>query len=242
MPRHPLRFTIFCLAGGLIATIAIAWLAAATLDITTRAPDARVYALRPEGITTHPKYVLIDRTARIAGTSWSLSFLSPLQPLEREPDDGDPYSLTPGWVRGEMEPDFQRPGPWPQHPPSRNGAVAREIVAITAYGWPMRALWCGARARRPYAPKVSYAYTGGMKIPAVQGPHRLGPLILPCLPVWPGFIIDTLSYTAALAAAALGLQSVIRALRRRHGRCPACAYDLQGTPPGAPCPECGALP
>jgi hypothetical protein len=65
--------------------------------------------------------------------------------------------------------------------------------------------------------------------------------LLPCIPIWPGFAINTVFYAATLwllFAAPFALQ------KRRHikrGWCLKCAYDLRGrAPTSAVCPECGA--
>ena len=59
----------------------------------------------------------------------------------------------------------------------------------------------------------------------------------PCLPIWPGFAINTVFY----AAIAWMLFALPGALRRRgrikRGLCPACAYPI-GTWGGV-CTECG---
>ncbi len=59
---------------------------------------------------------------------------------------------------------------------------------------------------------------------------------IPVLPVWPGFLINTLFYAGAcwLLLAAPG--GVRRWRRTRRGQCPACGYDLSGV---EVCPECG---
>ena len=59
---------------------------------------------------------------------------------------------------------------------------------------------------------------------------------LPWRPIWPGFVVNTLLFAAAvwvLFAVPLGVRRIIRA---RGGRCPQCGY-----PAGASgvCPECG---
>ncbi|MEQ9097114.1 MAG: hypothetical protein RIE32_12720 [Phycisphaerales bacterium] len=67
--------------------------------------------------------------------------------------------------------------------------------------------------------------------------HRFA---LPLLPLWPGFLINTLFY-ALLLFGAWRLPGVLRrALRRRRGRCVRCGYEREGLDPHAACPECGA--
>ena len=54
-----------------------------------------------------------------------------------------------------------------------------------------------------------------------------------------GYLVNTLSYAMVWALIFGGLTAFRRFLRRRRGLCPACAYDLRGTPTSSPCPECG---
>ncbi len=62
---------------------------------------------------------------------------------------------------------------------------------------------------------------------------------LPLLPLWPGFLLNTLFYTLLLFGA-WRLPGVLRrAVRRRRGRCIRCGYDRDGLDPGTACPECG---
>ncbi len=61
---------------------------------------------------------------------------------------------------------------------------------------------------------------------------------VPYLPLWPGVIINSLCFFAFWLALLTGVPACRRALRRRRGLCPACAYDLTGNTTGT-CPECG---
>jgi hypothetical protein len=61
-------------------------------------------------------------------------------------------------------------------------------------------------------------------------------------PLFPGFALNTALYAATWYLLLFTPLPLYRAARRRsrvsRGMCPACAYNLEGSPSG-PCPECG---
>ena len=63
-------------------------------------------------------------------------------------------------------------------------------------------------------------------------------LDLPLRPIFPGYLIDTLFYSAIWLALFVGPGAARRTIRRRRGRCPMCGYDLRGDLESG-CPECG---
>ena len=64
----------------------------------------------------------------------------------------------------------------------------------------------------------------------------LGAAVLPLLPVWPGFTVNTLFYAAILWLLTCGPFALRRFIRRRRGLCPACAYPVGESDV---CTECG---
>jgi hypothetical protein len=66
-------------------------------------------------------------------------------------------------------------------------------------------------------------------------------VVLPVYPYWPGFLVNTLVYSA-IALIIILLIARIRHRHRQHaGQCLTCGYDRRGLSPDAPCPECGQL-
>ncbi len=76
--------------------------------------------------------------------------------------------------------------------------------------------------------------------PATPGLFAMSDGTPPMAPIWPGFVRNTLLYSAAvgvLAAPVLLVAPVRRRWRARRGRCPRCGYELAGL---EMCPECGS--
>jgi len=64
--------------------------------------------------------------------------------------------------------------------------------------------------------------------------------LLPVVPLWPGFIVNTLFYALILWLLIPGPFILRRHIRVKRGCCPKCGYDLRGAPSGGGgCPECG---
>ena len=132
----------------------------------------------------------------------------------------------------------------------RHQPPERRPLHVHRAGWPMPAF--EGRANNPKRGKagqiIDASYFAAFPLPtkktapgtaAVSDPMiwRSG-RVLPVLPIWPGFAINTALY--ALAAMTIhGLWLIARRwIRRMRGRCLACAYDLRRDYSHG-CPECG---
>jgi hypothetical protein len=120
--------------------------------------------------------------------------------------------------------------------------VPRGRILFETRGWPARAVWCeyryGAKTVLPLEVRGAIVLTG------VHRAFRSGvfggvPRTLPYRPIWSGLAINTGFWTAVVAPLVFAPTLIRRIRRRRAGACPACGYDLIGTP-GPVCPECGA--
>ena len=112
----------------------------------------------------------------------------------------------------------------------------------TAGGWPARSMmW--------FTETTDTAWVGGVDRRAPQWCIELSPDTsrsraslqrrgLPLLPIWPGFVINTLLGATVLWLAMLAPITLRRHIRRKRGNCIKCGYDLRRDLSRG-CPECG---
>lgn len=104
-------------------------------------------------------------------------------------------------------------------------------------GWPLMAL-SGGWSRGQATPLATH----WLIVLSLPPPGSNAPVVvIPCRPIWPGFLINTAIFGAAVLLAGQGFAAARADLRRRQNRCPGCGYDLAATVRGAPCPECGRV-
>lgn len=116
-----------------------------------------------------------------------------------------------------------------------------------SFGFPLQAM--GYAMRTDYAVETVsgapsfvpvFAISGGIDASVLTRYRTPRPaLVLPLVPRWPEFLINTAAWGAALWLVTSGASLFRRARRRRRGLCPACGYDRRGLPDTAACPECG---
>jgi len=128
-----------------------------------------------------------------------------------------------------------------------NRAVSHHVygghwVRVIAWGWPRASLGVVWLREEPITmdaegmPRREGGVRGGLPIPSQlqRGPWAAR---LPVMPIWPGFVANTLLYGAIAGAVLFGPGAARRMLRRRRGHCLKCGYELAGL---AMCPECGS--
>jgi hypothetical protein len=117
-------------------------------------------------------------------------------------------------------------------------------------GWPWRSLECfvadgcsgperyitGGLEAPQFLHRKSIASIRGFSFSAAYHPA------LPTTPLWKPLIYNWLFYAALLTAIIVAPRELRQRWRARRGHCPACAYDLRGTPTESKCPECGVTP
>lgn len=111
-------------------------------------------------------------------------------------------------------------------------------------GWPLRALegrWMGDLNAPGWRGEPKLPDRGVLKLPVPGDAPRWVPRVLLLIPVWPGFLINSLLYAAVLWGGTVGARRGWVAARsrgrRRRGRCVGCGYAVGGL---GVCPECGA--
>ena len=132
----------------------------------------------------------------------------------------------------------------------RHQPPERRLLHVHRAGWPMPAF--EGRANNPKRGKagqiIDASYFAAFPLPtkktapgtaAVSDPMiwRSG-RVLPVLPIWPGFAINTAFYAVLLWMLWLSPFVVRRVIRHKRGLCIKCGYDLRGAEHEV-CPECG---
>jgi hypothetical protein len=174
------------------------------------------------------------RHERQTGTA---TFFSGFNRNNRAAEHGeDPNSFLPRSTifRGPSE-EFQR------------GRFWQDLRCVTAYGWPTLSLWHLQFHFNDHGDNKSSH--GGIAIlsltwPTYEGVHMTPttiPRVLPLVPLWPGFAINTIFYATLLWMLWATPFALRRCIRVKRGLCPKCGYNRTGLPPSAdhPCPECG---
>lgn len=112
-------------------------------------------------------------------------------------------------------------------------AGAREWISTEA-GWPWRALACEFSDLNGQRGGWTFVSKAGAAVPASGGPVR----VLAWKPLWPGFALNVLVFSAGWAVILFAPRTSRRTRRRLRGQCERCGYDLRASPDGR-CPECG---
>lgn len=147
-------------------------------------------------------------------------------------DDHPIENVKPTWGSMGVTTNLYRSLPGPP-------ATAREFSMFDARGWPMRSLWClryldvyDGTSTKQFRPR-------GLIATPILPDDDWGPRGLPLYPIWHGFVVNMLFYAAFLWLLFTSQRSMRRFIRRKHGLCVTCGYDLRGADHKA-CPECGA--
>lgn len=139
-----------------------------------------------------------------------------------------PEARIPGWAKPCELPIFGKEDDW------------QWARYYEAYGFPLLAMRGSYLLRDDGQGSEEYASrVDGVPISDfLYGPTSQA-RALPLVPVWPGFLINTVIFAALLFTIRLVYVTIKRRSRRKRGLCIQCAYNLSGGP-HEQCPECGA--
>lgn len=203
------------IAGGLLSSIVIAWVA--VIFVNPHTGGAHTIEMRHRG----------DSVWRIECTEQAVkSSVIVTRHSVDLPEAGD-MSVTdavPKWVAKELE--LIQPGTPP------DGFIAQ------ASGWPLLCLRATQLLTAGSNGAVSTGTSWGIPISGQSSSAAPG-TVIPLRPLWGGLLGDTLVYAVAWFAVLSAIVSTRRILLVRRGKCLDCGYSLVGLN-GHRCPECGA--
>jgi len=136
-------------------------------------------------------------------------------------------------------------------PPAPHELQMHGTIIEDARGWPARALVSETRVQSPLwgsllstfgianSPVVTTRWGICLRQPTVSSIGQVQLHLLPLRPLWPGLAMDCGLYSLGWILLLVVPGALRRGLRRRHGLCVVCGYDLRATVEPR-CPECGA--
>ncbi|MCP3903067.1 MAG: hypothetical protein GY715_05465 [Planctomycetes bacterium] len=163
-------------------------------------------------------WIGIWKQARGVTVHWAVDPPFDLARVRRQKD-------VPAWAKSELPSTV---------PPDRKLPHRRWVVGT---GWPLPAMKSTldpALGSMFADPRVNW----GIRLPKTQAVYagQALPRALPLLPIWPGFLLDSLLYTVFWLVALPMWGIIRRRVRRHYGHCPACRRDLlHDLAAGCPC-------
>jgi hypothetical protein len=213
MNRRLIKLGLLLIAGAIL-NVAVAWGCVLALEANHR-PRHGGGAIEEqrEGEKVKWEFMYWDR-----GCVYIVWWLSTTMPIERVPFQPRPiWSIPP-----ELTPDqLDEYHGW-------------HFVELAA-GWPALSMKSEGGCSGPFAYRKGSFVNVGIQVGEIIQWRRQ--TVLPLLPLWPGFAINTIFYAAILWVVFFVPGKLRRTLRRRRGLCPACAYQIGASPV---CTECGA--
>jgi len=229
-----------CLAIGVVTNVAVAWMCAMQADprvirfyVLDQSKPSAVEQAELDRFRAHPAAQQFSDDQLAVGVERRVG-------LERRGPTIHPYwqaMTTPATTE------------W-------TGPLAAMFELRVRSGWPLLALhglrdwpadsWrtstvpatAGERPVEPYQYRWLWRIGSIDSNPAMRGRAPLAPrFLLPLQPLWPGFAINTLLYSALAWLVLFAPFAFRRAVRRRRNRCECCGYPRGVSPV---CSECGA--
>ena len=234
----PVRIALYVLLGA-VSTVGVAWVCAVEVQLRDATSEMRSCIWRPSSGSIKGR-IDVEHWGRFGSARYACCVMQPDPPWT----DAGPFvtptearALAPAWSQQVLFDWTDQQHDWPPE--------AFTVQGVDCRGWPFHALWCAYAWNPETEPDLWYWVTNGGGIELGDGMMPSDPAdwwpraALPCLPIRPGFIADTVVF-ATCWLVVLAAPGMIRgALRRRRGLCVRCAYDLRATPSGSRCPDCG---
>jgi len=261
MKRWLLKLALFLLllGGGAIVNVAVAWAFAAyapiplDIGIVTHTEGLRWPARLPNDFPTRPTHVVSEH-----GRGFERSELAAFRRSFQERTIGSEILNQEQAVwESRDEPELREP--MLQDIAHRRSVLESSedgnysdyrAICISA-GWPLLSCvgvrWLADRGPPPNIPRAS-GVVGAAEIAWNPLTYRTSTPVtmnafenrlLPFIPIWPGFAINTGFYAVVLWLLFAAPFVLRRRLRVKRGLCPKCAYDLRGSAGAEACPECG---
>lgn len=221
---------------GVVSTFVVVWYCAKWVDETYVEGSEDVYGISKNGLN------YVQWSIKLDAESGAVRLLSWWQFNETTGfggSDGSAEEFVPSWGEYLI--------PTSRSKPKDNELSESRYRVVDARGWPMLAMWGGFEYSR-YVEDKTYIFTLGETKSAIVlqnlNEGEFSPdfnRVIPLAPIWFGFIVDTLFYTAIwlfLMYLLAGPGIIKRTIRHSRGYCIRCGYDLHGMDHDK-CPECG---
>ena len=225
MKRWLAKIVVFLLLGAIV-NVAVAWGCAVrpyprVLFTSKVSPwPSRYYEwTSPDGFHTY----IVERSDEWGVSQLRmLALMNRIGPPPQRLNDSQYRDLVPDWSAFAKQEVWARPG--------------ADFLKEQANGWPLLCLRLyGSTIVGEGVTSRQLGMTGRLELPWFDRPWRN---VVPYLPIWPGFAINTIFYAVILWLLTLGPFTARRLIRRKRGHCLKCGYDLRGAEHEV-CPECG---
>lgn len=207
---------LICLVVGLIASVGVAWIGAATSDYSDNLDSAKIYRTAQSApCWIYRKVELMYGIVVVSHGNINNSY-----------QDSKSVKIQggPAWSRVSLEPDF-------------NSGVAATPYLEEASGWPLVCMVSVSSAYWPNHSDVVHGVVSGVPL----GKNRQGtygrPMLLPIKPIWRGLLVNTALYATFIWFVIVVLIRLRNSILRKCGLCIHCRYKVRDL---LVCPECGS--
>lgn len=240
MKRHFTKFLIFIIIGAII-NICIAW----AISLNNKWWTSAVWSTginwtsdNDDDIPNQWEFIRVQRFGAQGVSSWSSRANQVLQVHASIAFDDLPINESIGhWPADDPHPSDLPHWAWPRRwftfsEPDDSFNIRQEF----ATGWPLLSLR-SAHTINVSAVGSTSKWAGCLRTPNWSRDNFPGTFV-PLYPIWPGFAINTLIYSAIVWILVIVPFAARRITRRKRGVCFKCGYDLRHAD-HIVCPECG---